>query len=238
MRKQTIAQKNRAMPSQTAARPAVKRSRIFIVDDHPIFRGGLAAIIRQQPHLTVCGEADTAAAAFEQIPRAKPDLLLTDIGLPGKSGLDLLKDLQSFQPGLPILVISMHDEALYAERVLHAGGRGYVMKLEGPEKILQAIATVLSGKVHVSAKMSAGILERIANPRASARNSPIAKLSDREFEVFRLISEGKDGHQIAATLHLSIKTVSCHKTHIREKLGLQNSIAVAHYATRWFAEGG
>lgn len=232
-----MAMKTKTIVKKKAVQPATKQARIFIVDDHPIFRGGLAGIIRQQPHLLVCGEADTAAKAFEEICRVKPDLLLTDIGLPGKSGLDLLKDLQAFQPSLPILVISMHDEALYAERVLHAGGRGYVMKQEGPDKILHAIAKVLAGQVHVSEKISAGILERIVRPNAAAKSSPFGKLTDREFEVFRLIGEGKDGHQIAADLHLSLKTVSCHRTRIREKLGLQNSIAVAHFATRWFAEG-
>ena len=229
MKKKTIA-KTKAAP------PAPKQARIFIVDDHPIFREGLAGIIRQQPDLTVCGEADTAAKAFDEIRRLKPDLLLTDIGLPGKSGLELLKDIHAFQPKLPVLVLSMHDEALYAERVLHAGGRGYVMKQEGPDKILQAIAKVLAGQVYVSEKMSAGILERIVRPNRPARTSSIGKLTDREFEVLRLIGEGKDGHQIATDLHLSLKTVSCHKTHIREKLGLPNSIAVIHFATRWFAE--
>jgi DNA-binding NarL/FixJ family response regulator len=221
--------------SPGAVDPTEKR-RVFLVDDHPLVREWLTNLVNQQKDLTVCGEAETAAKAFEQIPMAKPDLVLTDIGLPGKSGLELLKDIQACRPGLPILVLSMHDEALYAERVLHAGGRGYVMKQEGPEKILQAIAAVLSGKVHVSEKMSAGILERIASPNSHAKDSPIGKLTDREFEVLRLIGEGKDGHRIATDLHLSIKTVSCHKTHIREKLGLQNSVAVAHYATRWFAQ--
>ena len=223
-------------PARPAAKPAaVRQSRIFIVDDHPIFREGLAAVIRQQPHLSVCGAADTAAKAFEEIPRAKPDLLLTDIGLPGKSGLELLKDLQAYAPSLPVLVISMHDEGLYAERVLRAGGRGYVMKQEGPDKILAAIAKVLGGQVSVSEKMSASILEHMARPNTHAKFSPIGKLTDREFEVMRLIGEGKNGHQIAADLHLSIKTVSCHKAHIREKLGLKDSVAVAHYATRWLA---
>ena len=231
-------------PAKPASMPAaVKQSKIFIVDDHPIFREGLAAVIRQQPHLTVCGQADTAAKAFEEIPRVKPDLLLTDIGLPGKSGLELLKDLQACHPSLPVLVISMHDEALYAERVLRAGGRGYVMKQEGPDKILAAIAKVLSGQVHVSEKMSSSILERMASPNTRAKDSPIGRLTDREFEVLRLIGEGRDGHQIAADLHLSIKTVSCHKTHIREKLGLNKPIyartaAYGHFGRSPDNDGG
>ena len=227
--------KTKIKTKKKPAPAAVKQSRIFIVDDHPIFREGLAGIIRQQPHLVVCGEADTAAKAFDEIPRAKPDLLLTDIGLPGKSGLELLKDIHAFQPALPVLVISMHDEGLYAERVLRAGGRGYVMKQEGPDKILHAIAKVLAGQVHVSEKMAATLLERLACPDTHAKESPTGKLTDREFEVLRLIGAGKNGHQIAADLHLSIKTVSCHKTHIREKLGLEDSFAVAHYATRFVA---
>ncbi len=224
--------------AKQAGKPAPKQSRVFIVDDHPVFREGLAGIIRQQPDLMVCGFAETAAKAFEEIPRTKPDILLTDIGLPGRSGLELLKDIHAFQPELPVLVISMHDEALYGERILHAGGRGYIMKQEGPEKILQAIATVLAGKVYVSEKMSAGILERIVHPNTKATSSPLGKLSDREFEVFQLIAEGKDGHQIAADLHLSLKTVSCHKTNIRTKLGLKNSLAVIHFASRWLGERG
>ena len=223
------------MAKKKATKATGKKKKIYIVDDHPIFREGLAGIIRQQPDLLVCGEADSAERAFAQIPVLKPDLLLTDIGLSGKSGLELLKDLHAFQPGLAVLVISMHDEALYAERVLRAGGRGYVMKQEGPDKILHAIARVLAGQVYVSEKTSAGILERIARPESKAKASPIGRLTDREFEVLRLIGEGRDGHQIAADLHLSLKTVNCHKTHIREKLGLQNANAVIHYATRWVA---
>ena len=229
MKKKTIAKK-------TTAPDAKKQARIFIVDDHPIFRAGLAGILRQQPHLTVCGEADTAAKAFEEIPRAKPDLLLTDIGLPGKSGLELLKDLHAFQPGLPVLAISMHDEALYAERVLKAGGRGYIMKQAGPEMLLKAIDQVLAGHVYVSEKMAADILEHIVSPGTKAKSSPIGKLTDREFEVLRLIGEGKDGRQIAKDLHLSVKTVSCHQAHIKEKLGLVNSTALIHFAARWVGE--
>lgn len=224
------------MQKKKAPAAESKKSKIYIVDDHPIFREGLASIIRQQPGLTICGEADTAPKAFDEIRRLKPDILLTDIGLPGKSGLELLKDLRAFEPTLPVLVISMHDETLYAERVLHAGGRGYIMKQEGPEKILQAVARVLSGQVYVSDRMSAGILERISRPGAAAPDSPIGKLTDREFEILRLIGEGKDGHDIARDLHLSLKTVHCHRANIRQKLGLKSGAAIVHFASRWVNE--
>jgi DNA-binding NarL/FixJ family response regulator len=213
-----------------------KQTRIYIVDDHPIFREGLAGVIRQQPDLVICGEADTAAKGLEGIQRLKPDILLADIGLPGRSGLELLKDVHAVEPQLPVLIISMHDEALYAERVLHAGGRGYIMKQEGPEKILQAIAKVMSGQVYVSEKMSTGILERIVHPGAEPKVSPIGRLTDREFEVLRLIGEGKDSHEVARDLHLSLKTVHCHRSNIRQKLGLKGGAAIVHYASRWVSE--
>ena len=227
----------RPAPKQ-APREASEQKRIYIVDDHPIFREGLKGVIAHQPGLTVCGDADTAVKAFEEIRALKPDLVLTDIGLPGKSGMELLKDLHAFDRALPVLVLSMHDETLYAERVLATGARGYIMKQEGPDRILQAIATVLAGKVHVSEKMAAGILEHIVRPESKAEASPVGRLTAREFEVLRLIGEGKDGHDIAADLHLSLKTVNSHKTHIREKLGLKNFTAVIHFATRWLAESG
>jgi len=221
--------------TKTQAKAAPQR-RIFIVDDHPLFREGLACIIRQRPDLSICGEADTAAKAFEAIRELRPDILVTDIGLPGKSGLELLKDVRAFRPSLPVLVISMHDEALYAERVLKAGARGYIMKQAGPEKILAAIDQVLGGKVYVSDEMSADILAHIVNPSAKATGSPIGRLTDREFEVLHLIGEGKDSHEIADDLHLSLKTVSCHQANIKEKLGLKSSTALIHFASRWVSE--
>ncbi len=232
-----MATKKTAQPKkQPKKENTPQERRIYLVDDHPIFREGLAGIIRQRPDLCVCGEADTAAKAFEEIRTLRPDILVTDIGLPGKSGLELLKDIHAFRPGLPVLVISMHDEALYAERVLRAGGRGYIMKQEGPDKILEGITTVLAGRVYLSAKMSADILEQIASPESKAKHSPIGKLTDREFEVLRLIGEGKTGHEIAKDLCLSVKTVSCHQTHIREKLGLKSPAAVVNFASRWMAK--
>ena len=218
---------------KTKTVPKQELRKIYLVDDHPLFREGLAGIIRQRPGFSVCGEADTAAKAFGEISRLRPDLVVSDIGLSGKSGLELVRDLHAFQPSLPILVISMHDESLYAERVLKAGGRGYIMKQEGPEKILQAIQQVLGGQVYVSGEMAAGILEHLVNPGARLKSSPIGKLSDREFEVLRLIGEGRDSHEIAKSLSLSIKTVNCHRANIKSKLGLTTGTALVHYASRW-----
>src|SRR5437867_9202791 len=166
--------------------------RIFIVDDHPVFREGLVGLIKRERDLTVCGEANDARQAMAAFERAKFDLLLLDISLPGKSGLELIRDLGAVRPKTAVLVISMHDESLYAERVLRAGGRGYIMKQEGPEKILQAIAKVLAGQVYVSDAMSSGILQRLVNPGSQPVMSPIGNLTEREFEVFRLVGHGKD----------------------------------------------
>jgi DNA-binding NarL/FixJ family response regulator len=226
-----MAKKVTAKKAKPQAEP--QQAKVYIVDDHPLFREGLAAIIRQRPELCICGEAESAAQAFEGIRTLRPDILLTDIGLPGKSGLELLKDIRAFRPSLPVLVISMHDEILYAERVLKAGGRGYIMKQEGPDKILDAIATVLRGRVYLSGRMSAEILEQIASPGARAKHSPIGKLTDREFEVLQLIGGGKNGREIAKDLSLSIKTVNCHQSNIREKLGLKSAAAVLHFAAQW-----
>ena len=164
--------------------------------------------------------------------------MLLDIGLPDKSGLELLKDVKAMHPGLFVLVISMHDESLYAERVLRAGGRGYIMKQEGPEKILQGIRKVLSGKVYVSDATSAAILDGMSGVRAQDTNTLLSKLTDREFEILTLIGQGKDAPDIADHLHLSIKTVDTHRMHIREKLNLKSNTELIHYAVRWTGAQG
>ncbi len=205
---------------------------IFIVDDHPVFREGLVGLVKRETDLAVCGEADNAPQALTDIQSVKPDLVLADIGLPGKSGLELVKDIRAVCPEMAVLVISMHDETLYAERVLRAGGRGYIMKQEGPEKILQAIRQVLDGQISVSAKMSARILDALSDRRAKT-NSPIARLTDREFEILQLIGQGKDSHAIAEQLHLSIKTVDAHRGNIKEKLELESGTELICYAARW-----
>jgi len=211
-----------------------ERKKIFIVDDHPVFREGLVGLVRREEDWTVCGEADTAAQALTAIEKLKPDLVLADIGLPGRSGLELIKDLRSAFPELAILVISMHDETLYAERVLRAGARGYIMKQEGPDKILQAVRQVLDGQIYLSGKMSVRILDTFAGGRSKA-SSPIARLTDRELEVLQLVGQGKDSHVIAGQLHLSVKTVDAHRGHIKEKLNLKNGTELICYAARWVA---
>lgn len=212
---------------------AQNKKRILIVDDHPMMRQGLALLIGAEPDLAVCGEAENASAALDAISALKPDLVLADISLPGKNGLELIKDFQAMQPGLPVLVISMHDESLYAERVLRAGGRGYIMKQEGGKKLMQAIRQVLEGKIYVSEKMSADILETFSGRRAGAESSPLEKLTDREFEVFQLIGQGQGTREIAEKLHLSVKTVDVHRANIKAKLKLATAPELIRYAVRW-----
>ena len=203
-----------------------------------MMRQGLAQLVNNEPDLTVCGEADTAGQALNVVSGCRPDMLIADISLPDKNGLELIKDLRALQPELSILVISMHDEELYAERVLRAGGRGYVMKQEGGKILMEAIRQVLSGKVFVSEKMSAKILEIFSGRRDQSGGSPVQRLSDREFEVFQMIGEGKGTRQIAEHLHLSVKTVEVHRANIKEKLRLKTATDLVRYAVRWIeAEG-
>ena len=214
------------------------KKRILIVDDHPMMRQGLAQLIGAEPDLAVCGEAENASLALETVSALKPDLVLADISLPGKNGLELIKDFQALQPGLPILVISMHDESLYAERVLRAGGRGYIMKQEGGKKLMLAIRQVLSGKIYVSEKISADILETFSGHRAGTEGSPVEKLTDREFEVFQAVGQGQGTRDIAEKLHLSIKTVEAHRANIKTKLRLKSAVELVRYAVRWAESQG
>jgi DNA-binding NarL/FixJ family response regulator len=209
------------------------KKRLLIVDDHPMMRQGLAQLINHEPDLTACGEADTAAQALKRISADRPDLVLADISLPDRNGLELIKDIQALHPRLPVLVVSMHDEFLYAERVLRAGGRGYIMKQEGGKMLMRAIRQVLSGQIYVSEKMSAKILEIFSGHRAEVTQSPVERLSDREFEVFQLVGQGRGTREIAAQLHLSVKTVEVHRANIKHKLELKRGTDVVRYAIRW-----
>jgi len=217
---------------------ATTKKRILIVDDHPMMRQGLAQLIGAEPDMAICGEAENAEQALDAIKPLKPDLVLADISLPGKNGLELIKDFQAIQPDLPVLVISMHDESLYAERVLRAGGRGYIMKQEGGKKLMDAIRQVLEGKIYVSQKMSADILEMFSGRRAGAESSPVEKLTDREFEVFQLIGQGKSTRDIAEQLHLSMKTVDVHRANIKTKLKLKSAVELVRFAVRWVESQG
>jgi DNA-binding NarL/FixJ family response regulator len=215
------------------AKPATNRTRVLIVDDHPMTRAGLVHVINHQPDLVVCCEAENAAEALDAVDACRPDLVLADITLPGKSGLELIKDIKAIRPELPILVISMHDESLYAERVLRAGARGYITKQEGGEKLMQAVRHVLSGQIYVSEKMSAHILERFSGGQAAPVCSLVAQLSDREFGVFELLGQGLSAHEMAARLHISTKTVDAHRANIKAKLAIKTTSELISYAARW-----
>jgi len=225
------------MPKKNPPNDTPAKKRVLIVDDHPIFRAGLTGLVNLETELTVCGEANDAKQAMQAVEKLHPDLVLLDMSLPGKGGLELLKDIRAIAPQTPVLIISMHDETLYAERVIKAGGRGYIMKQEGPEKIVQAVRKVLSGGISVSERISAQILDAMSGGKGGTSSS-VSTLTDREFEVYRLLGQGKEPHEIARTLHLSIKTVDTHRAHIRQKLGLRNATELIHHATRWTAEQG
>lgn len=208
------------------------RRKILIVDDHPMLREGLAQVIKQQPDLEVCCQAADAREALGRLAKGKADLAIVDLSLEGKSGLELIKDLRALQPDLPALVVSMHDESVYAERALRAGARGYVMKKAGGEALLAAIRTVLAGKVYVSADVASHLIGTVGGWDARKRLS-VDSLTDREFEVLTLIGEGMGGKDIAARLGISLKTVDVYRQRVREKLHLEDSTALIQHAVRW-----
>jgi DNA-binding NarL/FixJ family response regulator len=210
-----------------------KKAQILIVDDHPMTRAGLTHLINHQGDTEVCGEAEDAAQALDLLAMSQPDLILIDITLPDKSGLELIKDVKAIRPDLAILVISMHDESLYADRVLRAGARGYITKHEGGEKLIGAIRHVLNGKIYVSESMSSHILEMFSGAPSGADRSSIQNLSDREFEVFQVLGEGLSSQQIAKKLHLSAKTVDAHRANIKTKLKINTTAELISFAARW-----
>ena len=220
------------MTRKTKTAP-VQATKILLIDDHPMMREGLRQIIGSESGLVVCGEAENAFQALELIGKLKPDLVLTDITLPDKSGLELVKDIQAMNPKMLVLVISMHDEALYAERVLRAGGRGYIMKHEGGKKIMHAIRQVLAGQIFVSEKMSAKILEIFSGHRSDHASSPVENLTDREFEVLRHIGAGLSTREIAAKMRVSAKTVEAHRSNAKAKLNLKTMAELIRFAVRW-----
>jgi DNA-binding NarL/FixJ family response regulator len=221
-----------------AGTDAVAKRKILLVDDHPFMRAGLAQLIERQPDLAVCGEAGNPAEAFVELSRCHPDLILSDLTMPGRSGLDFIKDVRAQHPKLPILVVSMHDEAIYAERVLRAGARGSIMKEAGGDNLLAAIRQIIGGEVYLSPRMSARIFDHLSSRRPRGSSSPIQNLTDREFEVFQLIGHGKSTRDVAVQLHLSPKTVDVHRGHIKAKLDLGNATALVRHAVRWVESAG
>jgi DNA-binding NarL/FixJ family response regulator len=214
------------------------RARILIVDDHPLVRSGLRLLIDCEPDLTVCGEAANADEALRLLDAQKPDLLIVDLSLKESSGLELIKRIKARNADVKMLVSSMFEESLYAERVLSAGALGYVHKQEGQERVIEAIRCVLSGRVWLSTAMSDRMLRKMTAAPAPPSQSPVHALSDRELEVFEQIGRGRATKDIARQLHLSIKTVETHREKIKAKLGLRSASELSRAAVQWVLEQG
>jgi DNA-binding NarL/FixJ family response regulator len=210
--------------------PRTRKRTVFVVDDHPLLRQGLALMINREPDLTVCGEAEEAQAAMRAIAAKKPDILIADISLNGPDGLDLLKNLRTLYPNLPVLILSMHDESIYAERALRARANGYIMKQEATEKVLIAVRRILGGDIYLSDRMANKLLHQYISGSAMDIRSRLSTLSDRELEVFRLIGEARSTRQIAEKLHLSVKTVETYQAHIKDKLALRSGRELVQHA--------
>ena len=214
--------------SQSVTR--TKKKTVFIVDDHPLLRQGLALLVNRERDLAVCGEAEEAQTAIKEITAKKPDILIADISLNGPDGLDLLKNLRALYPNLPVLILSMHDESIYAERALRARANGYIMKQEATEKVLVAVRRILGGDIYLSDRMANKLLHQYISGASVDMNSRLSALSDRELEVFRLIGEGRSTRQIAEKLHLSVKTVETYQAHIKDKLSLHSGRELVQHA--------
>ncbi len=218
------------------SKPSEKK-RIFIVDDHAMFRDGLQQLIDREADLAVCGDAADATEALEGISRSNPDLVIVDISLSGKSGIDLIKAIKDKHEDLPVLVVSMHEETLYAERALRAGAMGYVMKQEPAKVVKVAIRKVLAGDMHLSERMSGSIITKFMHGTTELPPSPLEKLSDRELEVFRMLGLGKGVRQIAEEMGVTIPTINSFRNRIKEKLQLHSSTEVMLHAIHWSREG-
>ncbi len=216
-------------PSRTVAR----KSRVFIVDDHPLVREGLTNLINGQDDLIVSGEAKDSAQAINGIAKARPDVALIDISLENESGLELVKQLKTQFPQVALIILSMHDEALYAERALRAGAQGYVMKHETSKSVLASIRRVLGGGVYVSERIVKRMALRLTSSRQPITSSPVERLSDRELEIFRLLGQGRTTSQIAGDLNLSLKTVQAYCARAKEKFGVASLTELLYAAIRW-----
>ncbi len=210
-----------------------KEIRILIVDDHPIVRQGLAELVNHEVDLAVCGQAEDSHEAMGAVRELEPDTVVVDISLKETSGLELIKDIHSQYPDLPVLALSMHDETLYAERALRAGAMGYIMKQEATENVIVAIRKILGGEIYVSDRMASRMVRKLVAGQAESTASPVDCLSDRELEVFHLIGKGHGTRQISERLHLSVKTIETYRAHIKDKLNLADAAELLQYAIQW-----
>jgi DNA-binding NarL/FixJ family response regulator len=210
-----------------------KKIRVLIVDDHPIIRHGLSQLINQETDMAICGEAEDGTDIIQIIEQTGPDVLLLDISLKSCNGIDLLPDIRARFPGLPVLMLTMHDETRYAERSLRAGAHGYIIKKDPPESVIQAVRQVLAGEIYLSRSMTSKMLKKVAAGDEARRTSPAEVLSAREREIFALIGEGKGTREVAELLNLSIKTVDAHRANIKKKLELKSAPELVQTAIKW-----
>jgi len=222
------------MASDTGKRTA--KARIYVVDDHPVVRSGLAELINQETDMLVCGEAESAEEALRDIPQKGPHLAIVDLTLKEASGLELIKALKARHPELPTLVLSMHDESVFAERAMRAGARGFLMKNSMMDQIQVAIRLVLKGQLYLSPEMTQRMVAVVAGGKKRGEHSPLERLSDRELEVFELIGRGLGTSEIARRLHLSVKTIDTHRASIRDKMGLKDAKQIVHHAVQWIQD--
>jgi DNA-binding NarL/FixJ family response regulator len=209
------------------------KTRIFVADDHAMVRRGLAAVIAAEPDLELCGEAEDCATATSEVSRLRPDIVIADISLRGNSGIELIKNIKAFDPQIHIVVFSVHDESVYALRVLKAGAKAYVTKQEVASKVIDAIRRVRNGQMYVSERVSGQMLNRLVKGQDETSDSPVAGLSDRELEVVTLIGSGLATREIAARLHMSVKTVETHRAHIKIKVNLDSATRLVQFCVRW-----
>jgi len=212
---------------------ASPRTRILIVDDHPIVRQGIEMLISEEPDMSVCGEAESVREALEAIEQTMPDVAIVDLSLKESSGLELIKDIQIRYPKLLVLVLSMRDESFYAERVLRAGARGYITKEEGTERVIEGIRRILEGEIYLSDKLASKMINKFVAGQAGSSRFSINNLTDREIEVFELIGSGLATREIADELHVSRKTVESHREHIKEKMKLNSATELLKHAIQW-----
>lgn len=223
------------MTSASASTEALAK-KILIVDDHPIFRKGLSAVIHEQPDLNVCGEADNAKNALDAMRKFHPDIALVDISLPGANGIELTKMMLAENPRLIVLILSMHDESLYAMRALRAGASGYVMKAEALTHVVTALRKVIDKGIYVSSRLSESLIYKAVLGEGGVQKNPVERLSDREMEVFQWIGRGYSTKEIATALNLSSKTIETHRAHIKEKLGFYDARELARFAIEWHSQ--